>query len=259
MKIMKRLFLSLAILACVSLTMSINAQNGKKDRKDRFALSKELNLSADQKNKIEQVNTDFKAKATELRAKTDLTKDAHQSQMEEIKQEHRKAISNILTADQQAQLDKKGLHRKNMDKSMYKGKRGQPMHRHLGMNRVKDLNLSDDQKQKIEAVNKDYRAKMKNMSNERKEALNKIYTPEQQAKVKEFNKNKRFKGQNRLRGNLDEATIAKLKTLRENFVKEKKAIELSRIAPDAQKQKIKDIRENFRKEKQQILKDARKG
>ena len=57
---------------------------------------------------------------------------------------------------------------------------------------------------------------------------------------------------------LDEASKTKLKSLRENFEKEKKAVELSRIAPDAQKQKIADLRQNFRREKQEIIKEARK-
>lgn len=59
--------------------------------------------------------------------------------------------------------------------------------------------------------------------------------------------------------NLDNTSVEKLKALKENYVKEKKAIEMSRIAPAAQKQKLSDLRESFRKERRQILTDAQKA
>ncbi|MDR3060061.1 MAG: hypothetical protein LBU84_18220, partial [Prevotella sp.] len=71
------------------------------------------------------------------------------------------------------------------------------------------------------------------------------------------NTNRRF-ANNERRIKLDDTSAAKLKSLKENYDKEKKAIELSRIAPDAQKQKLSDLRENFRKEKRQIMNEARK-
>ncbi len=47
--------------------------------------------------------------------------------------------------------------------------------------------------------------------------------------------------------------------LKENYLKEKKAIELSRIAPDAQKTKIEALTKKYKEERRQIIKEARKS
>ncbi|GAB6009058.1 hypothetical protein [Dysgonomonas reticulitermitis] len=159
-----------------------------------------------------------------------------------------------LTATVDAQNNKRGHIKKGQVMKM---------RAHRG-DRMKDLNLTDDQKQKIKALNEEYRTKNKEIAQQHLDALNKIYTPEQQAKIKDmrsdFRKDRKFTfGDKRGKSKLDETSVAKLKTLRENFEKEKKAVELSRIAPDAQKKKISELRDNFRKEKRQILMDGRKA
>ena len=127
--------------------------------------------------------------------------------------------------------------------------------------RMKDLNLTDDQKQKIKALNDTYRDKSKEMAQQHRDAVNNIYTPEQQAKIKDMksdfrNGHKSAFDNKRGKGNLDEASANKLKALRDDFEKEKKAIESSSMTPDVQKKKILELRDNFRKEKHQIMKDA---
>lgn len=263
---MKRIFLSLAILACISLTATVDAQNNKRGQ-HRF--SKELNLTADQQQKIKSTNEEFGAKSKELRAKSGLSKEEKQLKVNELREQHRLAVNNILTPEQQTKF--KELQKKS-NKDFKRGKRSIVKHGRKGQDmkirahrgdRMKDLNLTDDQKQKIKALNDTYRVKNKEIAQQHREALNNIYTPEQQAKIKDIRSDFRsghkfaFEGK-RGKGKLDEASVAKLKTLRENFEKEKKAVELSRIAPDAQKKKISELRNNFRKEKHQILKDARK-
>ncbi|MFV0539472.1 MAG: hypothetical protein ACK5M3_19210 [Dysgonomonas sp.] len=263
---MKKIFLSFAILACISLTATVDAQNNKRGQ---HRLSKELNLTTDQQQKIKSTNEEFRTKSKELRAKSDLSKEEKHLKAGELREQQRLAINNILTSQQQTklkELEKKGDRGpKDKKRSMAKhGKKGKDlkMRAHRG-DRMKDLNLTDDQKQKIKALNEDYRSKNKDLIQRHREALNNIYTPEQQAKLKDmrsdFRKGHRFAFDGkRGKGKLNEESMAKLKTLREDFEKEKRAIELSRIAPDAQKKKISDLRNNFRKEKQQILKDARK-
>lgn len=268
---MKRLILSLAILAGISFTTSTYAQEGKRDREKRFMLPKELNLTADQQKKLEKVNVDFKVKMDELRNKSGLTKETRQAEMKALRQEHRKAIDGILTAEQQAKIkDKEVNHRDRMrnNKPAHMYKRDGNMQRKMRSSalrpvhrgeRMKDLNLTDDQKQKIEAVNKDYKTKRDELSEQRREAINKIYTPEQQAKINNSGNERDSKSRHGLRGNLDEATKTKLNTLKENYEKEKRAIELSRIAPEAQKQKIADLRRKYNDEKRQLISDARKA
>lgn len=267
MKVMKKVFLSLAILAYISLTATVDAQNS---RHGEHRLSKELNLTADQQQKIKSANKNFRTKTKELRAKSDLSKEEKQLKRNELREEQRLAINNILTPDQQTKFkelqkkNKKGTENKNRVIAKH-SKRGQDMKKraHRG-DRMRDLNLTDDQKQKIKALNEEYRTKNKEIAQQHRDALNKIYTPEQQAKIKDMRsdlrKDRKFTfGDKRGKSKPDEASLAKLKTLRENFEKEKKAVELSRIAPDAQKKKISELRDNFRKEKRQILMDGRKA
>jgi len=259
---MKRLFLSLVILLSFSFTI-VNAQEGRRDGKRGFALPQELNLSSEQQQKVESVNTDFKAKMTELRGKSDLSREDKRAKMKELRKEHRNAINNILTPEQQAKM--KELQTKREKAMSMRGNKKQgkqmDMRAHHGK-RMKDLNLTDDQKQKIKALNEDYRAKTKDLTQQHRDELNKVYTPEQQTKMKDlrkdFPKNRKFASDRKGGMKLDEASTAKLKNLRENYDKEKKAIELSRIAPDAQKQKLSDLRQNFQKEKREIIKEARK-
>lgn len=270
---MKRLFLSMAIIACMSFTMTISAQNrGSRSESPRM---KELNLSTEQQQKVKSVNQEYKTKIDELRAKSDLSKEDKQTKMKDLRTQRSTAINNILTPEQQTKFKEMESKRGKKEMRNDRGKRsamqankgkGTKMRAQRG-ERMKDLNLTDDQKQKIKSLNEDFMTKNKELAQQHREALNKVYTPEQQAKLKEirgnFTKDRKHsfshRGNKRNMNRLDEASKAKLETLKENFEKEKKAIELSRIAPDAQKQKISDLRQNFRKERRQIITDARKN
>ncbi len=243
---MKRIFLSLAILACISLTTTVVAQ---KNQRGQHRLSKELNLTEDQQQKIKSMDEE------------------NQLKMNELKEQHHLAINNILTPEQQTKFkelrEKRDKGAKEGDKSMARhGRKGPDMkmkaHRD---DRMKDLNLTEDQKQKINALDDTFRAKGKEMAQQHREAVNNIYTPEQQAKIKDMrsdfrNRHKLAFDGKRGKGKLDEASVNKLKALRDDFEKEKKAIESSSMTPDVQKKKILELRDNFRKEKHQIMKDA---
>jgi Spy/CpxP family protein refolding chaperone len=247
---MKRLFLSLAIIASISLTASVSAQGGKRDGKRRADFQKELNLTAEQKEKVESTNKDFKVKMAELKAKSDMSKEDKLAKVKELRTQHQTAVNNILTPEQQTKM--KELRAKKGNRDMRKGSKELGMRgKKEGCNkdmrvdkrsdRMKDLNLTDEQKQRIKALNEDFREKSRELAKQHREELNKVYTPEQQTKLKEFrkdfNKESRFvfNGKRRM-SKLDEAGKTKLKSLRENFEKEKKDVELSHIAPDTQKQ-----------------------
>ncbi len=272
---MKRLFLSIAILACMSLTVTVGAQESKRDgRKD---IAKELNLTAEQQQKMEAAKTDMVAKMKELKDNTSLSKEEKMSKMKELREQQQTAFNNILTPEQQTKAKELKAKRGDRMKDGRKGKDGKntamrPHRGHMdkGMmakrgDRMKDLNLTDDQKQKIKALNDEYRTKTKELSQKHRDDLNKIYTPEQQAKLKEMRKAPARDGKFAFHGKrggdfkLDQASKDKLKSLKDDYVKQKQAVELSRIAPEAQKQKISELRENYKKEKRQIITDARKA
>jgi len=264
---MKRLFLSLAILVAASLTMQLDAQITRKGDRPGQRMEKELNLDADQKQKMEALRSDFGAKMKELKDNTALSKDDKQAKMKELRDQHMAEVNKVLTPDQQTKMkewrDKRGEMAKKQDgrkgrNMAMRNKKDMPKQR----DHMKDLNLSDDQKQKIKALNEDFRTKSRELSKQHREELGKVYTPEQQAKLDEMRKN--FKRDNKFsfRGHrngikLDDASKTKLKDLKENYMKEKKAVELSRIAPDAQKEKIKDLTTKYREDKRQVIKNAR--
>lgn len=259
---MKRLLLSFAILMCVSLTMTVNAQDRKKGGEMRDRMAKELNLSADQKQKMESLHKDFAEKMKGLKDDSGLTKEARQTKVKEMRDQQMAEMNKILTPEQQTKM-KEMRGKRGSEDLKRPGMKGREMTMRGGKDRMKDLNLTDDQKEKIKGINEDFRTKSKDLADKHREALAKVYTPEQQQKLKEMKKDAprdgRFGFHGKKRGDfkLDEASKGKLKTLKENFEKEKKAIELSRIAPDAQKQKIKDLREKFMKERRQIMTDAK--
>lgn len=244
--------------------MTVNAQEAKKAGERKFPMAKELNLSADQQQKIESIHKDFGDKMKDLRDNSSLTKEDRQAKLKELRDLQMAEVNKILTPEQQTKMKELGAKRgdRNM-RGKEMGMRGAKDGKKRG-DRMKDLNLTDDQKTKIKGINEEFRTKSKEVADTHREALNKVYTPEQQQKLKEMKKDRprdgRFGFHGKKRGdyNLDEASKDKLKTLKENFDKEKKAVELSRIAPDAQKQKIKDLRDKFVKERRQIMVDAKK-
>lgn len=262
---MKRLLLSFAILMCLSLAVGVNAQNVKKKEGQRSPITKGLNLSADQQQKMESIHKDFGDKMKELRENSALTKEDKQSKMKDLRDLQIAEINKILTPEQQSKM--KEVQGKRVGRDIRRSGMNDRANKEMKSrreNRLKELNLTEDQKEKIKAINEDFRTKSKELADKHREALGQVYTPEQQQKLKDlkFNESRDyrfgFNGKKRGNYNLDEASRDKLKALRENFEKEKKAIELSRIAPDAQKQKIKDLHENFIKEKRQIIGEAKK-
>ncbi len=205
---MKKIFLTLTIVASLSLTTSAFAQ---KHEKGHDPINKELKLTSKQHPK---------------------EKELHPHKGHKL------------------HTDRKG----SKDAKYVRGDRAE---------RMRDLDLTDKQKQKIKKVNEKYREKSQALAKKYHNELNKIYTPDQQAKLKEFRadfspKHRPYRGYRRdMTDNLDKASKEKLKTLRDDFDKQKKAIELSRIAPQMQKQRIDELRQNFRKERAEIIKNAR--
>lgn len=150
--------------------------------------------------------------------------------------------------------------------------------RHRGGDRTKalqELNLTAEQQAKMKALSEDFKTKNSALRNQQKdlrkthqENIKALLTPEQQVKWQAMI-DKKTKGDNRGGKNfgnrnrggkqmkLDAATSEKLADLRSNFEKEKKAVEMTRIAPEAQKERIQALRDKYRSDKREIIKGAR--
>lgn len=175
---MKKILLSLALLASVSLGISAQGKESGRRGGDRSQSFKELNLTAEQQEKMKSLSDDFKAKNNALR-----------SQQRDLRKKHQEDIKAILTPEQQAKWQ-----------------------------------------EIIEKRSKADNRGGKNFGN-------------------------RNRGGKQVR--LDTATVAKLDDLRSTFVKEKKAIEMTRIAPEVQKERIKALKDKYRTDRREIIKKAR--
>lgn len=140
---------------------------------------------------------------------------------------------------------------------------------------MKELNLTTDQQSKIKTLNEDLKVKLKDLRSQERELtkahkaeVETILTPEQQSKLKDLRKEKikewkkdgkkmAHKNKNGKRDKFDATTESKLQALRDNFKKEKKAIEMSRIAPEEQAKRQEDLLTKFREDRRQIVKEAR--
>lgn len=140
---------------------------------------------------------------------------------------------------------------------------------------LKELNLTSEQQEKMKTLSADFKTKNTALRSQQKDLrksyqadVKAILTPEQQVKWKEM-VDKRTKGDNRGGKNfgnkgrggkpikLDAATTAKLDDLKSNYEKEKNAVQLSRIAPEAQQAKIQELRDKYRSDKREIIREAR--
>lgn len=148
--------------------------------------------------------------------------------------------------------------------------------RHRGGDRTKalqELNLTAEQQAKMKALSEDFKTKNSALRNQQKdlrkthqENIKALLTPEQQVKwqamidkkTKGDNRGgKNFGNRSRKQMKLDATTTEKLADLRSNFEKEKKAVEMTRIAPEVQKERIQALRDKYRSDKREIIKGAR--
>lgn len=174
---MKKAILSLALLASISFGLSAHGKDGGRRGGDRSKGLKELNLTAEQQEKMKALSAEFKKKGETLG-----------NQQKDLRKEHRAALMAILTPEQQTKW-----------------------------------------KERVEQRSKtDHKAGKKNFA-------------------------RNGKGGKHMK--LDAATTAKLKDLKADFLKEKKAVELSRIAPEAQKEKIQGLKQKYRTDRKAVIND----
>ena len=203
---MKRIITSafvimLSIGAAQAQTTTDKHQGHKKERKMAFD---DLNLSADQKARLQSVREDYKKQSADLKNNTQLSTEEKQKRRKELHQQFRSKTDAILTPAQKEQLAKNKTEWKEKSKDgkrdgQVRNNKGKGMQR--GQDFQKELGLSSDQQQKMEQLRSDFRnrfsslrndnsltkdqkkAKMQDIRKQQQEQMKSILTPEQIQKM----------------------------------------------------------------------------
>lgn len=106
-----------------------------------------LDLTADQKEKMKSLNSDYRKQMEDLKSQDGLTVKESREKMETLRKEHQSKTQALLTAEQKIQLEK--------NKAGFKdgGKKARKM--------KQELNLTDEQSAKLDAGRKESMQKMK--------------------------------------------------------------------------------------------------
>lgn len=217
---MKRIITSafvimLSIGAAQAQTTTDRQQGHKKEHKIAFD---NLNLSADQKARLQSVREDYKKQSADLKNNTQLSAAEKQKRRKELHQQFRSKTDAILTPAQKDQLAKNKTEWKEKNKNgrsegkkdgQARGSKGKGMNRGEGFQ--KELGLSSDQQQKMEQLRSDFRnrfsslrndnsltddqkkAKMQDMRKQQQEQMKSILTPEQIQKMESLRKERNKK------------------------------------------------------------------
>lgn len=175
-------------------------QDGRnKAKHHREHLTKDLNLSEDQKQKLKAINENHRKQITELNKNDNITVKEMRERKANLSREHKASVEGILTAEQktklQAQKTKSIEQRQQMQaKRMEKMK--------------KELSLTDEQSSKLKTMNDGYKSKFESLKNnesldrtakkeqfkalkqQQKDELKNVLTQDQMKKLDEMKKDK---------------------------------------------------------------------
>ena len=191
---MKKLFTGIIICLTALCAGAQTTRPHRMHQRPNFAMH-QLNLSAEQKEKLKALNADFRKKMQELNKKEDITVRDMRNQKAALFAAHRQDFENLLTPEQKGKLKEAGK------KSAEKRQAMQDWH----IDRLKKtINLTDDQAIQLKKVNEDFhttwmairnnqslspedkRMQAKTLSDAHHEAMQQIFTQEQKDKLQEM-------------------------------------------------------------------------
>ena len=205
------LVIMLTIGAAQAQTTTDKKQEGHK--KEHNKAFDDLNLSADQKARLQSIREDFKKQSEALKNNTSLSAEEKKARRKTMHEQFKTQMESVLTPAQKEQLQKKKAEWKEKNKGAKKewkkeGKndnaRGKGFDR--GRDFQKELGLTDEQKQKMEQLRNDFRnrfsslrsdnaltqeqkkAKMQELMKQQREQMKSILTPEQIQKMESLKK-----------------------------------------------------------------------
>lgn len=219
---MKKILSATLLIAALALSATAQVQrHGKFGQGDRMGnmhkgegmkkMAKDLNFSDAQKQQMQTIHKDSRTKLEALRAEKNITVGEMESRRKAILDEQKTKMDAVLTSDQKAKLEQR---KADMDK-----KRQEMQVKRQGRMK-KELNLSNEQAEKIKALNEKSRNEMKairentSLTQEEKKAKAKaikeatkaerlsILTTEQKTKLEQMRSQQ--KGKNRQNGQCKE-------------------------------------------------------
>ena len=146
------LALTLIVSAAQAQDQTETHRHGKHHGKEMLA--KELNLTADQKKQLKDINADTHKQMAELKKNDNITVKDFNSRKEAIKKTQHEKMLALLTPDQKAQMEK--MKQDRMAKGKERGEHGL-------QNMKTQLNLTDEQVSKLEASRESFHAKAKDI------------------------------------------------------------------------------------------------
>ena len=160
-------------------------KDGKHDKAKGFG---DVNLTEDQKARLQSIRENYKKEAEALRNNTTLTAEQKQVERKKLHEKIRTESASILTPEQKQQMEEmrseRGAHAKGkFDKGDRMSKAHKGDHDKMkakGEEIKKDLNLTADQEAKMKQVRESYKAKFEALSTE------KLTQDERRAKAKEL-------------------------------------------------------------------------
>lgn len=213
---MKRIITSafvimLTIGAAQAQTTSTDKSQGH--RKEQKMAFDELNLSADQKARLQTIREDFKKQASDLKNNTQLSAEEKQSHRKELHQQFRTQSEAVLTPAQKEQWSKM----KEERRSAYKGKKGDfkkdgQARNNRGRDFQQELDLSAEQQQKVASLRSEFRPKLESLRND-----NSLSAEQKRAKMQELMKQQ----QDQMKSILTPEQIQKIEAMRQQHSKKK--------------------------------------
>jgi hypothetical protein len=191
----KTIFMKATILMITAVFVAVSCLAQADDElegggaKNAEKLKKELNLDDNQYQKVKSINEKYADKLTAAKTDAAKSKDAVKS----LKNQREAEINTVLTKEQQEQWRAHRLEHKQQHEKRHEERK----------EFKKELNLNEDQKVKVKAINDNYKAKkdalkeetnltpaqrqekMKALKEERKTKLQAVLTPEQYQLMKE--------------------------------------------------------------------------
>ena len=213
---MKRIFSSaLVIMLTIGAAQAQSTSTDKHEghKKEHNKSFDELNLSADQKARLQSIREDFRKQSADLKNSTTLTAEQKQARRKELHEQFRSQSEAVFTPAQKEQMTKKRAEWKEKNKDGKRGwekdgqaKAGKANRMQRGEGFEKELGLTTDQQQKMEQMRTDFRNKFSSLRND-----NSLTDEQKKAKMQEMRKQQ----QEKMKSILTPDQIQKMESLRQ--------------------------------------------